>query len=96
MVRAAIEADVEDWSAGEAARRELLGYPPYAALAQISGAGASEFIERLGNPLGLTIRGPVDDAWLVRAADPDTLADALSAVERPKGRLRIAIDPLRL
>ncbi len=96
VVRAAIEADVDAWSAGEATRRQLLGYPPFAAVAQISGAGAAEFIERLGQPLGLIVQGPVDDAWLVRAADSDTLADALGAVERPKGRLRIAVDPLRL
>lgn len=96
VVRAAVAADVSDWRSAEAARRQMLRYPPHAALAEISGASAPEFMERLGAPLGLDIRGPVDGRWLVRAENHDLLGDELGRVERPKGRLRIAVDPLRL
>jgi primosomal protein N' (replication factor Y) len=96
VVRAAIEADVTGWSEGESTRRQMLRYPPFAALAEVSGASAPEFMERLGNPIGLDIRGPVDDRWLIRAADHATLSEEVRAIHRPKGRLRIAIDPLRL
>ncbi len=96
VVRAAVTADVGSWSELEATRRQLLRYPPYAALAEISGVGAADYMERLGRPLGLEIRGPVEGRWLVRAEDHEALADALGPVERPKGRLRIAVDPLRL
>lgn len=96
VVAAAVAGDVERWSGGEAARRRLLRYPPFASLAHISGAEAASFVERLGHPAGVDVRGPVDGAWLARAQDPATLADALAAVERPKGRLRIAVDPLRI
>ena len=96
VLRAAINADVATWSEAEATRRRLFSHPPFGALAQVSGQAASEYIERLGSPLGIEVRGPVDDAWLVRAPDADTLADALAAVERPQGRLRVAVDPLRV
>jgi primosomal protein N' (replication factor Y) len=93
---AAVAADVEPWAQGEMARRRILRYPPFAALAHVSGAMAEEFIVRLGSPPGIEVRGPVDGAWLVRAELPATLADALAAVDRPKGRLRVAVDPLRI
>lgn len=96
VVRAAVTADIAKWSAAEAARRELLGYPPFVALAEISGAGAAEFVDRLELPLGVELQGPVDGAYRVRAREHDVLSDALASVERPKGRLRIAVDPLRI
>jgi hypothetical protein len=47
-------------------------------------------------PLGVTVEGPADGVWRVRAADHATLSDAFAAVPRPAGRLRIEVDPLRL
>lgn len=96
VLRAAINADVAGWSAAEETRRRLFGHPPFGALAQVSGQAAPEYIARLGNPLGIEVRGPVDDAWLLRATDAARLADALATVERPAGRLRVAVDPLRI
>ena len=80
----------------ETARRQLLRYPPFAAVAEISGAGASAFVEKLGSPLGVEVMGPSDGEWLVRAPDSGVLADALALVDRPKERLRVAVDPLRM
>jgi len=93
---AAESGDVESWARGESARREMLGYPPFAALAEVSGVAAEAFIEALGQPLGISVQGPVAAKWLVRAPSPEALSDALAAVQRPKGRLRISVDPLRL
>jgi primosomal protein N' (replication factor Y) (superfamily II helicase) len=45
-IRAAVTADVESWAQGEIARRRILRYPPFAALAHVSGASAEEFIAR--------------------------------------------------
>jgi primosomal protein N' (replication factor Y) (superfamily II helicase) len=42
------------------------------------------------------ILGPADGRWLVRAPDHETLCDALAEVARPQGRLRLAVDPLRV
>ncbi len=42
VVAAAVAGDVERWTSGEIARRRLLRYPPFAALAHISGARADE------------------------------------------------------
>jgi hypothetical protein len=96
VLLAAQRADPETWTAGEALRREILRYPPAAAIAAISGPGADEFMARLGHPLGVDIVGARDGAHLLRAATRSVLADALAAVERPRDRLRIAVDPLRI
>jgi primosomal protein N' (replication factor Y) len=99
VIQAALLGNPERLAEAERPRRETLGWPPYRAMAEISGAAAALFVERLGRPLGVEVRGPLDGRWLVRAADPAVLADALAAVDRPPssaGRLRIAVDPPRV
>lgn len=75
--------------------RRQLGFPPFGALAEISRAAAPAFVGRLGRPLGLEVSELGENRWVARAADRDHLLNALAAVERPPGRLRLAIDPLR-
>ncbi len=82
--------------ASEAETRRLLGLPPFGAMAQVSGASGPAFIEALGSPLGVEVQGPSDGAWLLRAPDHATLADALAVVRRPSGRFRVEVDPLRV
>ena len=96
VVQAAVRADPSPVAERERARRQELRFPPAASVATVSGEGAGPFIDRLGTPLGIEVLGPTDDAWLLRADDIKTLADALAATPRPKGRLRVAVDPLRL
>ncbi len=96
VIDAALHADPGRLMLVTRARRQELGFPPFRAMAEISGAAAPVFIDVLGAPLGLEIDGPSDGRWLVRAARVDTLADALAAVPRPQGRLRIEVDPLRV
>jgi primosomal protein N' (replication factor Y) len=95
VIDAALHADPGRLAVVERARREELALPPFAALALVSGPAAGAFAERLGRPLGVDVLGPMDGRYLVRAADHATLCAALAAVERPAGRLRIAVDPHR-
>ena len=95
VVQAVVHADPARLVDAERAQRELLRLPPYAAMAEVSGAGASAFVEALGRPAGIEVASHEPDRWLVRAADHQALSDALTAVRRPPGRLRIEVDPLR-
>ncbi len=100
VLQAVLHADPARVVPGEAARRRLLGLPPFGALARVSGAAAEEYVRRLealpgrSGP-GVDVLGPRDGSWLVRAPDPEVLADLLAAVERPGGRLRVEVDPAR-
>lgn len=79
--------------------RTAMRFPPVTAVALVSGPAAEPFVSDLA-PIaaesGTEVLGPTDGAWLVRARDVTTLADALAAPPRPDGRLRIEVDPLRL
>jgi primosomal protein N' (replication factor Y) len=97
VVQAALNADPARAAAAERERRELLRFPPVTALAEISGPAAGAFVAALTPPpLGIEVLGPSGGRWLVRAPDHAALADALAAVDRPAGRLRVAVDPLRV
>ncbi len=81
--------------AGERTRRELLGLPPFGALAVVSGAGADEVIAQL--PGDVQVGGDGEHRFLVRAADWATLGLALNEAERPSGsRIRVEVDPARI
>ncbi|MFZ6002729.1 MAG: hypothetical protein ACOYXM_02245 [Actinomycetota bacterium] len=95
VVQAAVHADPTRVSEAERGRRELLGLPPVTAMAAISGPAAGDFIAALGGPPSLEVAAVGEAEWLVRAPDHNTLCDALAAVRRPPGRLRIEVDPLR-
>lgn len=94
VVKAAIRADPGRLTEAERARRQLLGLPPFAALAAVSGTGADTYVDELRQQPGVVVGG--QDPWLVRADDWFTLGEALLATPRPKAaRLRIAVDPPR-
>lgn len=93
---AAGHADPGRLVATELPLRRTLGLPPTTAMAAISGQAAPLFMEALGRPEGVLVQGPLDDAWRVVAPDHQTLSRVLGAVDRPAGRLRIEVDPLRL
>jgi len=95
VLQAVLHANPEELIRVESERRQLLQLPPYSALAQISGASASEMVKSLSKISGIEIMGPRDDCWLVRATDNLELSKAISSVERPKGKIRIEIDPRR-
>lgn len=97
VVQAALLADPSRLSEAERDRRTVLGFPPITSIAQVSGAPAAEYVEGLRGRLDVEVLGPAaDGSYLVRAADVTTLCDALDETPRPGGRLRVAVDPLRL
>jgi primosomal protein N' (replication factor Y) len=80
---------------GERSRRRLLGLPPFAALALVSGTGTEELVAQLGTEVDAG--GDGTGRFLLRASDWTTLGTALNATERsPKSRVRIEVDPLRI
>jgi primosomal protein N' (replication factor Y) len=96
VVDAVVHADPSRLAVVEGARRVALGFPPERAVAVVSGEAAPPFAAALASPsTGVEVVGPADGRWLVRAPDHRTLCDALAATPRPKGRLRVAVDPLR-
>ena len=76
-------------------QRRMLRQPPTATWALISGSSAPEFVERLGAPVGIEVLGTTEGLWRIRSEVRGDLLQALAAVERPPGRLRIEVDPLR-
>jgi primosomal protein N' (replication factor Y) (superfamily II helicase) len=95
VVQAALLADPGRLVEPERARRRLLGLPPFAALAAISGAGSDEFAAALGGVAGIDVGGG-DGRWTARAATWEDLGRAIIATGRPKAaRLRIEVDPPR-
>ena len=96
VIEAAVRADPALVSDREAARRQVLRYPPAVAMAEVASTAAPAFVEAFGHPLGVEVLGPTDGSWLLRAPDHQVLCDALAATDRPTGRLRLAVDPARL
>ena len=96
VVQAVAAANPDLVSHHDRALREQLGFPPFGALAEIAGAAAPALVQRLGHPAGLDVSPVGENRWVARATDRALLLDVLAAVERPPGRLRLAIDPLRL
>lgn len=95
VVQAALQADPALLARMERDRRQELSLPPYGAIAVVSGPVSGEFMERFGTPLGVQVAPDPGGQFFLRAPDYDTLCDALAAVERPTGRLRIDVDPIR-
>ena len=98
VLQAALHADPARVSDHEREQRAALGFPPFGALAAISGPAAAEYVGALepALPEGLGLLGPADGRWLLHAPTSTSLADALAATPRPSGRLRIEVDPLRV
>jgi primosomal protein N' (replication factor Y) len=94
VVRAALLADPGRLVEPEQARRRLLGLPPFAALAALSGTGSDELATALLERPGIEVGGG-EGTWTVRAATWDHLGQAILATPRPKG-VRVAVDPPRL
>ncbi|HYI62807.1 MAG TPA: hypothetical protein VEW93_13495 [Acidimicrobiales bacterium] len=94
VVQAALHAAPARVGGAEAEIREALGLAPFRAVALVSGPAAPAFVAALGRPEGVEVQGGAGE-WRLRAATHQVLCDTLAAVERPTGRLRIEVDPLR-
>jgi len=98
VVAAAATADPGAWLDAEVQRRSLMHQPPAAAWALVSGAAAAGFVELLSadpDASALDIAGPADGTWRIRSETHQALLGALGRTERPSGRLRVAVDPMR-
>jgi primosomal protein N' (replication factor Y) len=93
IVQAALLADPGRLVAPETERRRLLGLPPFAALAAVTGAGSDAVVEALRAVPGVTVGGAPGD-HIVRAATWEELGRALAAAPRPRG-VRVEVDPPR-
>ena len=98
VVQAAVRADPSIVATVEQERRQPLGVAPYGAQAKVSGPGAEAFIAALQSTAGtaVSIRGPLDGQFLLRAPSHEPLLDLLARTPRPAERLRVEVDPLRV
>jgi primosomal protein N' (replication factor Y) len=91
VLQSALLADPSRLATAETERRELLGLPPFRALAAVDGDDADEFAAATGMETASTRTGV-----LLRADDWLELGHALADTPRPAGsRLRIEVDPPR-
>jgi primosomal protein N' (replication factor Y) len=85
----------------ELERRRALGFPPFGALAELTGDDDAVIaaVDALRASNSIQVHGPTDGHALVVAPSADALADALAighAAGRAIGRLRTAVDPARV
>jgi len=95
-VLAALHGDPATLADEERPVRQALSFPPFAALARVSGVAAAAFVAALSSQPHVLVGDPADGRWLVRAPTHAELCDALAATPRPTGRLRVEVDPPRL
>lgn len=97
VVQAALHGDPTLVTEAERVRRAEFRFPPEVAMAEVSGEAAGAFAQALrdGGHAQVDVLGPVDARWRITAPDHERLCNALDAVERPPGRLRLAVDPTR-
>ncbi len=94
VLQAALLADPGRLVEPERARRLLLGLPPYAALAAISGSGSDDVAAAL-RAGGIEVGGG-DGRWTGRAPTWEQLGTAIiSAPRPPRSRVRVEVDPPR-
>jgi primosomal protein N' (replication factor Y) len=96
VLDAVLHADPGRLVPGELERRRALGFPPATALAVVDGAEAGTTVDELRTQPAVSVTGPSAGRWLVRAPTWEALADALAAVSRPPGKVRVEVDPRRL
>jgi primosomal protein N' (replication factor Y) len=97
VLSAATAADPSRYLASEEQLRSSLGLPPFTALAHISGAAADAYGSALRETAPGTVRvnGPAPDGWWVTAPGHEELCNLLAAAPRPRGRVRVSVDPVR-
>ena len=101
VVRALVKGHPALVSDAECERRRALGFPPFGALAELSGDDAAVLaaIDALRGNGAIQALGPTDGRALVVAPDAAVLADALApahAAGRAAGRMRTVVDPPRV
>jgi primosomal protein N' (replication factor Y) len=96
VLRAAVHGDPDILTAGELPLRRQLGLPPARALALVSGEGAKAYAAEVAGAGAVVASELGTDRWLLRAPTTAALCDALAAAKRPRGRLRVEVDPTQV
>jgi len=103
VARAVATGNPQLVAAAETERRRVLGYPPFGAIAELTGPDAALTVAADAlRSLSVTVHGPTGGRALVRAPDWESLADPLAAAVRaarasaPGTRVRVAVDPPRI
>jgi primosomal protein N' (replication factor Y) len=101
VVRALVAGHPALVSDAETQRRRSIGFPPFGAVAEISGDEPAVLaaIDAISGFDALRVVGPTEGKALVVAPDAESLAGALAvghAAARPIGRVRTAVDPPRV
>ena len=96
VLGAATLADPGRLAERERRQRYELGLPPFAAVAEVNGRGADQFVGSMATMGAVDAVATGTESWLVRGPDWETLGQALLSARRPPGsRLRVAVDPPR-
>ena len=90
VVRSLVLGSFDEVERDELETARLLGFAPYGAGAEISGDGATAFMDSLDRTGLRVFETPT--GFVVRANDVATLSTALGAVARPAAKLRIAVE----
>ena len=95
VLAAALHGDPAILARAEEPVRRAAGLPPFGALALLSGAGAGPYGAALAasHPAGVEVAEIGEGRVLVSAPERTALCDALAATPRPRGRLRVEVDP---
>jgi primosomal protein N' (replication factor Y) len=105
VVRALVQGQPGLVADVETVRRRSLEFPPFGALAEMSGddaalAAATDELRRFDvTAASVRVLGPTDGRALVVGATSDVLADALGVAHtaaRTAGRMRVVVDPPRV
>lgn len=89
VLRALLSADFAEIAAEENATAQLLGLPPFRALAEIGGAKGEAYATALHDAGVSVLRD--GDRWFVQADTHDELCELLAKAPRPAGAMRLAI-----
>ena len=84
--------EFSSWSELNQRRRKLLSLPPYGSYAEVSGPGAKKYVELIDVIEGIEVLGPLEGSWLIKSDSHSLLLETLSKVDRPKERVRVAIN----
>ena len=98
VYRAVVQADPGPVTEAETARRRALGFPPFGSVAEVGDQAGPEFVDRLiasGLPDDIEVHQAEPRRWVIQAPTAARMAEALSGVRRPPGRLRLRVDALR-
>lgn len=89
VLRALERTDFAEISREEVATAQLLGLPPFGALAEIGGSKGEDFASALREAGVPVVRD--GDRWIVHATSHEVLRELLAKAPRPSGAMRLAI-----